>query len=241
VDGEYLARAFFPNDQRTARNVLIDESSFQLDDSENLRLVGILRHELGHALGFRHEHTRPESGTCFEDNEFRPLTSYDRFSVMHYPQCNGGGDWSLTLTPLDKAGSACVYGAGSNNTESLAQCLNNAPDSPATGTETTETFDNQSVAKDERKRYGPFTVKPGSLVEVSMSGTGTASGDPDLYVRYSNWPSVSPPGWDCRPYLSDANEVCTLEVPTNRSKFHVMVRGYKAGSYGLTVKYTRPE
>ena len=111
VEGQYLARAFFPNEERAERNLLIDESSFHLDADGALQLVGILRHELGHTLGWRHEHTRPESGTCFEDNNWRPLTDYDRFSVMHYPQCNGGADWSLKLTYLDKNGAACVYGA----------------------------------------------------------------------------------------------------------------------------------
>ena len=110
VDGQYLARAFFPNEQRVERNVLIDESSFNLDPDGALQLVGVLRHELGHTLGWRHEHTRPESGTCFEDNNWRPLTDYDRFSVMHYPQCNGGADWSLKLTHVDQNGAACVYG-----------------------------------------------------------------------------------------------------------------------------------
>ena len=70
----YLARAFFPNEERAERNVLIDESSFHVDPDGALQLVGILRHELGHTLGWRHEHTRPESGTCFEDNNWRPLT-----------------------------------------------------------------------------------------------------------------------------------------------------------------------
>jgi len=110
-EGQYLARAFFPNEARPSRNVLIDESSFGLDPAGKLQLVGILRHELGHTLGLRHEHTRPESGTCFEDSDWRPLTEYDAFSVMHYPQCNGGGDWVLTLTDDDERGVACLYGA----------------------------------------------------------------------------------------------------------------------------------
>lgn len=107
--GAYLARAFFPNDPRTARNVLIDNSAFELPAGGKLSLTGILRHELGHTLGARHEHTRPEAGTCFEDNDWRGVTDYDALSVMHYPQCNGKGDWSLALTDQDKTGIACVY------------------------------------------------------------------------------------------------------------------------------------
>lgn len=238
VDGEYLARAFFPADTRTDRNVLIDNSSFEMDPDDTLTLVGILRHELGHALGLRHEHTRPEAGTCFEDSNFTPITEYDRFSVMHYPQCNGGGDWSLQLTALDKAGSACLYGKGTANTEDLAQCVYQAPDAPTTGTVETKVFENQAVAKGEKKQYGAFDVKPGSIATVRMTAVGANAGDPDLYVRYLGPPDTS--RWNCRPYLSHANETCELEVPGNRSKIHVMVRGYAAGSYRLEITYTKP-
>lgn len=105
--GRYLARAFFPNYPRKSRNILIDGTSFST--SAPLTLTGILRHELGHTLGFRHEHTRPEAGVCFEDNQWRALTAYDSGSVMHYPQCNGTGDWSLTLTTKDKDGARSLY------------------------------------------------------------------------------------------------------------------------------------
>ena len=240
VDGAYFARAFFPSERRATRNVLIDNSSFQIDTAafRNLTLVGILRHELGHALGLRHEHTRPEAGTCFEDDEFIPLTGYDKFSVMHYPYCNGGGDWILALTALDKTGSACLYGKGTNNNEDLTQCQFRAPDAPATGTVETEVLEDQSVAQGEKKRYGPFNVKPGSIMTVKMTGVGSAAGDPDLYVRFLGPPDTT--RYNCRPYLSHANETCELEVPANRNRFHVMVRGYAAGRYRLEISYTKP-
>jgi hypothetical protein len=107
VNGQYLARSFFPNTARKSRNVNIDATAFTTSGLPDM--TGILRHELGHTLGFRHEHTRPEAGTCFEDNNWRALTPYDSASVMHYPQCNGTGDWSLTLTDQDKQGAHLEY------------------------------------------------------------------------------------------------------------------------------------
>lgn len=104
---QYLARAFFPNSSRRNREILVDRCAFNYGNSPSI--TGVLRHELGHTIGFRHEHTRPEAGACFEDNYWRVLTPYDRASVMHYPQCNGTGDWSLTLTNYDKSGAASAY------------------------------------------------------------------------------------------------------------------------------------
>ena len=105
--GEYLARSFFPSSSQRGRELLIDCSAF--DDIEPYTLAGIVRHELGHTLGFRHEHTRPEAGTCFEDDDWRPLTEYDAASVMHYPQCGGTNQGDLVLTDLDRAGAARLY------------------------------------------------------------------------------------------------------------------------------------
>jgi hypothetical protein len=105
--GQYLARAFFPSTSRSGREILIDASSF--GNISPWSLTGVLRHELGHTIGFRHEHTRPESGVCFEDNSWRALTTYDSASVMHYPQCNGTNRGDLSLTNRDKAGAGALY------------------------------------------------------------------------------------------------------------------------------------
>lgn len=105
--GSYLARAFFPSSSRGSRNVLIDCSAF--GSISPYTLTGILRHELGHTLGFRHEHTRPESGTCFENTSWRALTTYDSASAMHYPQCNGSNSGDLILTSRDKSGARALY------------------------------------------------------------------------------------------------------------------------------------
>jgi hypothetical protein len=104
---QYIARAFFPSTPKRSRNVLVDDSIWT---SGSWTPVNILGHELGHTLGFRHEHTRPESGTCFEDNSWRPLTPYDSASIMHYPQCNGSSD-DLSMTDQDRAGVRALYGS----------------------------------------------------------------------------------------------------------------------------------
>lgn len=104
---QYIARAFFPSTPKRSRNVLIDDSIWTSGSWTPTNIIG---HELGHTLGFRHEHTRPESGTCFEDNNWRPLTPYDSASIMHYPQCNGSSD-DLSMTAADRQGAAALYGA----------------------------------------------------------------------------------------------------------------------------------
>ena len=103
---QYYARAFFPSDSRRAREVVVAGCAF---GDPVWTVAGILRHELGHTIGFRHEHTRPESGTCFEDNNWRALTAYDSDSVMHYPQCNGTQNGDLVLTNLDRTGAGTLY------------------------------------------------------------------------------------------------------------------------------------
>ncbi len=232
VNGQYLARAFFPAESRANRNVLIDNSSFA---DPSTPLVGILRHELGHVLGFRHEHTRPESGAtdCFEDNNWRSLTSYDSGSVMHYPQCNGTGSFSsLNLTALDAQGAAVLYGAPAGGTGGGAGGGAGGGTGGGTATETTENF-NSTVAQNGSKAFGPFEVKPGTNFRAVLSGTG----DADLYVRFGAAPTAST--YACRPYLDGSNEECNLTVPTTATSAFITVSGFTASTFALSVTSTR--
>ncbi|WNG49990.1 matrixin family metalloprotease [Archangium minus] len=222
--GQYVARAFFPDSPRSERNVLIDNSAF--GNLDPWTLPGILRHELGHTLGFRHEHTRPESGTCFEDSDWRVLTTYDSESVMHYPHCNGSQTGDLVITTKDQIGAATLYGTPNGEPPPTEP-------PPPSGTPVSESVSG-SVSKNQEVNYGPYTVVPGTSFKVTMTGTG----DPDLYVQFGSAPSTT--SYACRPYANGASESCTVTVPSSQTKAYIMVRGYAAGTFKLAIEYTKP-
>ncbi len=109
----YLARAFFPNMARLERNVLIDSTSFDPLAANGLSLGNILTHEIGHVLGFRHEHIARPGGAlagCAEPADYRAIGPYDVSSTMHYPQCGSPGN-TLALSAQDRQNAAAIYGA----------------------------------------------------------------------------------------------------------------------------------
>jgi hypothetical protein len=110
------ACAFFPSGGGcVARTLVIDYPNIDggYASAPNVRTVGVLRHELGHILGMRHEQNRPPGNSCFEDSNWNPVTDYDIRSVMHYPWCAGNAASDLSLTSFDKQGVRKLYGAPS--------------------------------------------------------------------------------------------------------------------------------
>ena len=108
--GQFIAMAFFPDEPLSRREVVIDPSFF----SPNLGFdrAGVLRHELGHVLGFRHEHIRSEAPAICPDEPLGNtinLGDYDPRSVMHY-FCGNVGSRDLEITDLDREGAQRVYG-----------------------------------------------------------------------------------------------------------------------------------
>lgn len=94
----------------------------------NMTRVGVLRHELGHIIGLRHEHPFDADGSnpstpidgaqcnevglpcsgCSIKGEI--LTDYDVESVMHYPMCQGNDSTAWEVSHLDGVGVRQLYG-----------------------------------------------------------------------------------------------------------------------------------
>ncbi len=104
---------------------------------------------------------------------------------------------------------------------------------PPGGDEVSESFSGE-LAQGDEDRFEAFEVVGRSTFTATMTGTG----DADLYVRFGDAPTASE--FDCRPYLNGSDETCRIPVPADVSTAHVMVRGYSASTYELTVMYLTP-
>lgn len=79
---------------------------------------GVLRHEIGHILGFRHEQVSPDAPVeCLGQERIgnvKPVTPYDYNSVMHY-MCGMFDNTKMIFTQKDTLGSRIMYGGPLKN------------------------------------------------------------------------------------------------------------------------------
>lgn len=116
------ASSIFPYD--VDRRVMINTVKTYTDQF----LMDVVTHELGHTLGFWHEHVRnPEAfvqpNNCTDGGTFAgpavepwvgELTAYDGYSVMHYHQCPGAMMTRYMISQRDIEGVQRVYEAPTN-------------------------------------------------------------------------------------------------------------------------------
>lgn len=112
--GSCNAWAFFPSYPEKDRELRIADRAF----SGAKPLVSTLMHELGHVLGFRHEHIW-SACTSEDTDDAVQLTNHDTASIMQYIWCDDAThDGVYELTELDALGAACIY----NQTMPLSAC-----------------------------------------------------------------------------------------------------------------------
>ncbi len=249
--------AFFPQDGISCEGTRVMTYSLSnVPGAPAVTTTGIVRHELGHILGLRHEHIRSGfscNGGFEPTSNARNVTAYDSASVMHYPWCQGATNTSdLNITALDAQGLRLLYGepggggpvcgngaletgeqCDDGNTTSGDGCSATCQTESGGGTPRTDTKTG-SVSTRAFVHFPAYSVKPGTQLTAVMTGTG----DPDLYVRWGARPTTS--SWNCRPYTGSASETCTLTVPAGTTSAFVSVRGFTAATYSVTTTYTAP-
>jgi bacterial leucyl aminopeptidase len=98
--------------------------------------------------------------------------------------------------------------------------------------DTVQTF-NGTLTRGQTRSFGPFKAGAGGSFRASTTGTG----DIDLYARRGSAPTLR--SYDCKSDGSTATESCSINITAN-GDVYVLLRGYSAGSYTLTVSY-RPQ
>ncbi len=121
TEGAILASSFYPNTRQDNRRMLVDKGLFE--GAWGFDPAGVVRHELGHVLGFKHEPVRsgarptcPDERQVKEDDaagEAFDITEYDPQSVMHFYCKNlpfSDEQKQMQLSDLDRAGARQLYG-----------------------------------------------------------------------------------------------------------------------------------
>ncbi len=140
--GNLVALAFLPDTPANRRVLYVTPTFFNLAPDSVGRQRTVMQHELGHILGYRHEHIRvfkdgtKLDGTCLpepdmrQDLDWRAATAYDDQSVMHY-DCKAGGVPKRMLSMLDKAGHRKTYGAQANEVVAPSPVAIAPPEQPS--------------------------------------------------------------------------------------------------------------
>lgn len=104
---DYVARSFYPRSEMKNRVLRLSPSFF----SGPLDPIGVMRHELGHILGYAHENSCAGKVNALPANlRSITVTQADDRSVMRQPCGNMTADGTTPLSALDIADHRKIYG-----------------------------------------------------------------------------------------------------------------------------------
>lgn len=142
------------------------------------------------------------------------------------PYLNGNNETCTFAAPQAGTYHVMVRGFSAYSGVSLQATWSTAP---SNALQNNVPVTNLSGAAGSERRYVVQVPSGARNLRIEISG---GSGDADLYVRFGVQPTTS--AFDCRPFRSGNNEVCTFTTP-QVGTYHVMIRGYSSYS-GVTLR-----